>query len=53
LVSERYSDLGEGEVAYRLVLRNPRRAAEFVGELNSTPGVSQVSFVLHEEQTEV
>ena len=53
LVSERYSEQGDGEVAYRLVLRNPRRASEFVGELNSTEGVSQVSFVLHEEQSEV
>lgn len=53
LVSERYSEEGDGEVAYRLVLRNPRRASAMVTELKSTMGVSHVSFVLHEEQNEV
>ena len=53
LVSERFVEAGDGEIAYRLVLRNPRRASEMVTELKSVNGVSQVSFVLHEEQSEV
>ena len=53
LVSQRYPESGDGEVAYRLVLRNPRRADEFVEHINALTGVSQVSFVLHEEQSEV
>ncbi len=53
LVSERFAEAGDGEIAYRLVLRNPRRASEMVNELKAVSGVSQVSFVLHEEQSEV
>lgn len=53
LVSQRFPESGDGEVAYRLVMRNPRRAEEFVDYIRGLSGVSQVSFVLHEEQTEV
>jgi uncharacterized membrane protein YhiD involved in acid resistance len=53
LVSERHSEEHDGEVAYRLVLRNPRRASDLVEELKATSGVTHVSFVLHEEQSEV
>jgi uncharacterized membrane protein YhiD involved in acid resistance len=53
LVSERFAEAGDGEIAYRLVLRNPRRASDLMNELRAVGGVSQVSFVLHEEQSEV
>jgi len=53
LVSERFAEEGDGEIAYRLVLRNPRRASDMVNELKAVNGVSQISFVLHEEQSEV
>lgn len=53
LVSQRFPEAGDGEVAYRLVMRNPRRAPEMVEELKGFEGVSNVSFVLHEEQGEV
>lgn len=53
LVSERFAEAGDGEIAYRLVMRNPRRASELMDELRALRGVSQVSFVLHEEQSEV
>ena len=53
LVSQRFHESGSGEVAYRLVMRNPRKSAEFVDQMKSLSGVSQVSFVLHEEQAEV
>ena len=53
LVSQRYPETGDGEMAYRLVMRNPRRADEFVEYFRGLSGVSQVSFVLHEEQSEV
>lgn len=53
LVSQRYPESGDGEVAYRLVLHNPRRSDEFVEHIRQLAGVSQVSFVLHEDQSEV
>lgn len=53
LVSQRFPEEGEGEVAYRLVLRNPRRAADLLRQIKGTHGISNVSFVLQEEQSEV
>ena len=53
LISQRFPESGDGEMAYRLVMRNPRRAEEFVEYFRGLAGVSQVSFVLHEEQSEV
>ena len=53
LVSERLSDTGPGEASYRLILRNPRRSTEFFEVLRGLTGVSDVSFVLHEEQSEL
>ncbi len=53
LVSERLSDAESGEASYRLVMRNPRLATEFFEVLRGVTGVSQVSFVLHEEQSEL
>ena len=53
LVSQRFPEEGDGEVSYRLVLRNPRNAEEFVTYIRGLTGISQVSFVLHEGQSEV
>jgi len=53
VVSQRFPDEEVGEASYRLVLRDPRRASQFVEDLRALAGVSQVSFVLHEEQSEV
>lgn len=53
LVSQRFSEAGGSEVAYRLTMRDPDRADEMVSALQDTDGVSHVNFVLHEEQTEV
>ncbi|HOE66543.1 MAG TPA: DUF4956 domain-containing protein [Candidatus Hydrogenedentes bacterium] len=53
LISHRVHESGEGEVAYRLVLRNPAKAEDFIAQLRETTGISQVSFVLHEEQGEL
>lgn len=53
LISQRFPESGEGEMAYRLIMRNPRRADEFVEYFRGISGISQVSFVLHEEQSEV
>lgn len=53
LVSQRIGEAGVGEVAYRLILRNPLRSAELVDELKRRDGISDVHFVLQEEQSEV
>ncbi|HPS01284.1 MAG TPA: DUF4956 domain-containing protein [Candidatus Sumerlaeota bacterium] len=53
LMSQRFQDNGFGEIAYRLVLRDPSRSDELVEQLESLSGVSKITFVLHEEQAEV
>jgi uncharacterized membrane protein YhiD involved in acid resistance len=54
LVSRRLApDQALGEVSYRLTLRDPLRAGELVEELKASPGVSEVSLVLQQEQAEV
>jgi len=53
LVSQRLSVEGAGEIAYRLTMRDPARAAELVHQLEKSQGVSQVTFVLEEEQSEI
>jgi len=53
LVSQRIGDGGAGEVSYRLILRDPLRSAELVEELKQYEGISNVHFVLQEEQSEV
>jgi uncharacterized membrane protein YhiD involved in acid resistance len=53
LVSQRFAESGDGEIAYRLTMRDPARADDLVTELRGLDGISQVTFVLHEEQTEV
>lgn len=53
LVSQRFHEEGEGEVAYRLVMRDPGQAELLVEELRALVGVSNVTFVLQEEEAEV
>ena len=53
MVSQRLNDNGEGEVAYRLVLRDVARANDMVQDLRELAGVANVSFVLQEEQGEL
>ena len=53
LVSQRFAESGRGEVAYRLTMRDPTRAEMLVDDLRGTPGISNVTFVLQEEEAEV
>lgn len=53
VVSQRFPEQGDGELAYRLTMRNPQQADDFVREMKTVDGVSRVSFVLQEEQAEV
>lgn len=53
LVSQRFQESGQGELAYQLTMRDPTRADDLVNELNEIEGVGNVTFVLHEEHVEV
>lgn len=53
LVSQRFQESGHGELAYRLIMRDPDRADAMVGELKGVEGITHVTFVLHEEQAQV
>lgn len=53
LVSQRFQESGHGELAYRLILRDPERADDMVRELKLVEGITRVTFVLHEEQAQV
>jgi hypothetical protein len=53
VVSQRFQESGDGELSYKLDLRNPKFASEFVKEVRELNGISNVSFVLQEEQGEV
>lgn len=53
LVSQRLGDGGEGEIAYRLILRDPSRAGDLINEMQGLGGVDNVTFVLQEEQGEL
>jgi len=54
LVSRRMAPAeGIGEVSFRLTLRDSMKATEMVSELKTSPGVSDVSLVVQEEQAEV
>lgn len=53
LVSQRFEESGQGELAFQLTMRDPARADAFVEELKGLDGVSNVTFVLHEEHAEV
>ncbi len=53
LISQRFQDDAPGELAYRLTLRDPATADKLVTELRDVHGISNVTFVLHEEEAEV
>ena len=53
IVSQRFQESGEGELSYRLDLKNPRTADQFVREIRDLQGISNVSFVLQEDQGEI
>lgn len=53
LLSQRFQESGHGELAYRLIMRDPDRADDMVGELKGVKGITHVTFVLHEEQAQV
>lgn len=53
LISQRFQESGGGEIAFRLVMRDPSRGDEMVDELQSLDGISNITFVLHEDQAEV
>lgn len=53
LMSQRFHEAGGTELAYRFTMRDPVHAERLVTELQGAQGVSNVTFVLHEEQSEV
>jgi hypothetical protein len=53
LVSQRLHESGRAEIAYRLVLSDPSYSDDLVEQLESLSGISQITFMLHEEQAEV
>ncbi|MFP4380089.1 MAG: DUF4956 domain-containing protein [Candidatus Sumerlaeia bacterium] len=53
LMSQRFMESGAGEIAYRLNMRDPMKGDRMVEELRTLEGVSNITFVLHEEQAEV
>lgn len=53
VVSQRFQESGEGELSYRLDLKSPSSADAFVREVRGLDGISNVSFVLQENQGEI
>jgi len=54
LASQRASDNGPGaDVSYRLLLRNPERSNELLADLQSLPGVSHITTLHAEEESEI
>lgn len=53
LVTQRYHTTGAAELAYRLNLVDPNRADELIAELTAIAGISDITFVVQEEQAEV
>ena len=53
MVSQRLKEDGSGELAYRLSMRDPERVDKFLEDLHALPGLSQLTFVSHEEQAEI
>lgn len=53
LMSQRFQENGSGEVAYRVIMRDPTRGDDLVAELQEMTGITKITFVLHEEQAEV
>jgi hypothetical protein len=54
LASQRAHDIGGGaDLSYRLLLRNPTRLGELLGELNEVPGVANVTSLVAEDESEL
>jgi hypothetical protein len=53
VVSQRFQESGEGEFSYRLDLKNSKFANDFVRAVRELEGISNVSFVLQEDQGEL
>lgn len=53
VVSQRFQESGEGELSYKLDLKNPKFVNDFVREVREINGISNVTFVLQEDQGEV
>lgn len=54
LASQRTQDGYEGaDLSYRLLLRNPARVQDLLGELRAVPGVSRVSSMAAEDESEI
>jgi len=54
LASQRVSEaVGAADFSYRILLRDPERAGELVEELSSAEGVSHLSMVRREDESEV
>ncbi len=53
LVSQRFQEDGSGEIAFRLAMRDPNRSDAMIEEMQDISGLSNVTFVLHEDQSEV
>lgn len=53
VVSQRFQEQGDAELAYRLDMKNPQQADDLVREIRGIEGISNVSFVLQEEQGEI
>ncbi len=54
LASQRASDTGTGaDISYRLLLRDPDRANELLAELQALPGVSRITTLRAEEESEL
>jgi hypothetical protein len=53
IVSQRIDDSGGGEISCRLLMRDPARSERLVDELRAVTGISNVTFVLQEDEAEV
>jgi hypothetical protein len=53
IVSQRFQETGDGELSYRLDLKRPEQANDFIREIRGLEGISNVSFVLQDEQCEL
>ena len=53
IVTQRFQESGDGELSYRLDMKDPTSANEFLLAVRALDGISNVSFVLLEDQTEL
>ncbi len=53
LASQRRAGPSELDLSYRLLLRDPSRTGELLGELETVPGVAHASLYLREDESEI